>query len=422
MKTRTLLLLVISLQVLSLRGDAADWPQWRGPERNGISQETGLLAQWPEAGPALLWEQSDLGEGYSTPAVVGDRMYLLSNEGIENEFVQARNAKGGELIWKVRIGKVGEPDQRPPYPGARSTPTVDGDVLYVLGSDGELVCMNTSDGEIRWQKNVRQEFGGQPGEWAYSESPLVDGDKLICTPGGSTATVVALNKETGEPIWKSAVPGDQEAGYASVIVVELAGTKQYVQFLSKAVVGVAAEDGKFLWQYEKTADGSAANIPTPVARDSYVYTAAGRTGGGLVKVERQQGEIAAEEVYFSPRLPNSIGGAVQLGDYMYGTGGQGLMCVEFTTGEVKWQDRSIGAASVCFAEGLLYLHGENGEVALVEATPEAYRERGRFAPADQPDRGQSQAWTYPVIANGRLYIRDMNKLWCYDIGATASSP
>jgi outer membrane protein assembly factor BamB len=334
---------------------------------------------------------------------------------VDDEFVQALDAKDGSQVWSTRIGKVGNPDQNPPYPGARSTPTVDAKLMYALGSDGDLACLETSSGQIQWQENLRTQFGGQPGVWAYSESPLVDGDVLVCTPGGAESTLVALNKNTGDLIWKCAVPGGDQAAYASVIVVEVGGVKQYVQFLQKGLVGVNAESGEFLWRYDRTAEGSPANIPTPVARDGYVYSAAGRSGGGLVKLNVDQGKVEAEEVYFDPKLPTSLGGAVLVGDHLYGTTGQGLVCAELITGEVKWQDRGIGPGSLCYADGRLYIHGENGDVALVEATPEAYRELGRLTLPDQPDRGRSRAWSHPVIANGRLMIRDLDTLWMYDI-------
>lgn len=412
--SRALIICLLIAVILSV-AHAADWPQWRGPQRNGISKETGLLKEWPAEGPRLVWQLKEIGFGYGAPAVAGNRVYLISNSGLETEFVHALNTNDGKQLWLTRIGKVGNPDQMPSYPGARSTPTVDGDLLYALGSDGDLACLETPTGKIRWQKNVRTEFGGQPGVWAYSESPLIDGDVVVVAPGGAEATLVALNKKTGAVIWKSAVPGGDQAGYASTIVTEAGGVRQYVQFLGKGLVGVNARTGKFLWRFDRTAQGSPANIPTPVAHDGFVYSGAGRSGGALVRVKVNQDMLKAEEVYFSPRLPTAIGGAVLVGDYLYGTGGQALYCVEFKTGEVKWSERSIAPASLCYADGLLFLHGENGDVALVEATHEAYREKGRFTPLDQPERGRSRAWAYPVLANGRLYIRDLDRLWCYDV-------
>ncbi|MEX2114706.1 MAG: PQQ-binding-like beta-propeller repeat protein [Pirellulales bacterium] len=395
---------------------AVDWPQWRGPQRNGISTETGLLAEWPTDGPKLLWQAKAIDEGYSTPSIVGDRIYLMSNKGLEDEFVQALSVEDAQQLWSVRIGKVG-PNQGPQYPGARSTPTVDGDLLFVLGSDGDLACIESHGGKVRWQKSLRSDFGGTPGKWAYSESPLVDGNKVICTPGGEEATIVALDKNSGEPIWKCALDEGDEAAYASAIVLDAAGAKQYVQFLQKGVVGVDAKTGEKLWRYEKTAEGSPANIPTPLAHDAFVYSASGKGGGGLVELKTGAAGIEPTEIYAGPKLPTSIGGAVRVGDALYGTNSAGLMCVDFASGEVKWQDRSVGPGAVCFAEGRLYVHGEGGDVALVEATPEAYREKGRFTPPDQPEKGKAKAWAYPVVANGRLYIRDWGALWCYDVSA-----
>lgn len=402
--------------VLAGASGAADWPQWRGPERTGISKETGLLQEWPASGPKLLWSIKDAGSGYGTPAIAGGRLYLISNEGLENEFLYARDASDGRLIWKYRLGKVGNPDQQPNYPGSRSTPTVDGALIYALGSDGDLACVEAATGKARWTKSLRAEFGGRPGVWAYSESPLVDGDAVVVTPGGDQASLLALNKNTGEVIWKSVVPGGEQAAYSSIIIVNQGGVKQYVQFLQKGLVGVDAKTGKFLWRYDRTATNSPANIPTPVAGDGYIYSASSRGGGGLVRLKPENGAFTPEQVYHSNRLPTAIGGSVRVGDHLYGTASAGLLCVHWPTGEVKWQERGIGAASVAYADGRLYLHGENGQVALVEPTPEGYREKGRFTPPDQPEKGRGvMAWAYPVVADGKLYIRDQNRLWCYDV-------
>jgi outer membrane protein assembly factor BamB len=357
--------------------------------------------------------------------VVGDHLYLLSNKGLDDELVLALDVKDGKQIWSTRLGKVGNPKQMPSFPAARSTPTVDGEMLYALGSDGDLACLETSTGKVRWKKDLRTEFGGQPGKWAYAESPLVDGEMLVCTPGGKEATLVCLNKKTGEVIWKSAVPGGDPAAYASINPVEAGGRKQYVQFLEKGVVGVDAKTGKFLWRYDQTAKGSPANIPTPVIHDNLVYSAAARTGGGLVKLAADKDGIAAEQVYYERNLPITIGGAVLVDGNLYGTTAQELICADFATGKVKWHDKCLGPASLCFVDGRLYVHGENGEMALIEAMPEGYHERGRFTPPDQPKhtRGaMEKAWAYPVVANGRLYIRDHGTLWCYDIKETKVQP
>jgi outer membrane protein assembly factor BamB len=411
------------LALLSSNLSAADWPQWRGPNRDGISKETGLLGAWPAEGPRLVWQVKDLGGGYATPSVAGGRIYIVSNKGIEEESVQALDAKDGKQIWSTRLGKVGNPDQSPSYPGARSTPTVDGGKVYALGSDGDLACIEAADGKLIWAKNLRTDFGGKPGTWAYSESPLVDGEIVLCTPGGADATVVALNKTNGSPVWKAAVPGGDAAGYSSLVIVDTGGVKQYVAYTANGLVGLNAKDGKFLWRYDKTKGQRGMSILTPVIGQGLVYSGAGRVGGGTVKLSPDQQAVKADEVYFDAKLPSAIGGAVLVGEFLYGTGsGPALLCVDFKSGQVKWSDRSAAPGALCAAEGRLYLHGENGTVVLVEATPEGYRELGRFTPVDAP-RAASQmekTWAYPVIADGRLYVRNKQSLWCYDIKAPAA--
>jgi outer membrane protein assembly factor BamB len=396
---------------------ALDWPQWRGPARNGISKETGLLKSWPKEGPKLLWKKSDIGAGYSTPAVVGDRLYLLSNDGLENEFVAAHSTTDGSRLWTARLGKVGNPDQRPSFPAARSTPTVVGDLLYALGSNGDLACIETETGAIRWRKDLRADLGGKPGPWAYSESPLVDGDTVVATPGGSEATMVALERGSGKLVWKCPISEGDQAAFASAIIVEEAGVKQYVQLLQKGLVGVEAKSGKLLWRYKRPISQYGANIPTPVAGGGIIYVGSAGTGGGAVRLKKTEAGVEAEELYFESKLPTAIGGTVKLGDSLFGTTSQSMMCIEFATGKIKWQDRALGAASLCCADGLLYLHAESGDAALVEVSESSYQERGRFTPPDQPKRRgeMERAWAYPVVASGRLYLRDHDVLWCYDV-------
>jgi outer membrane protein assembly factor BamB len=404
---------------------ADDWPQWRGPKRDGISQEKNLLKTWPKGGPKLLWQVKEVGYGYGSVAVAGGRIYLTGNKGLDNEFVTALDGKNGKLLWATRLGKVGNPDQQPNYPGARSTPTVDGNLLYALSSDGDLACLETASGKVRWRKSLRSDFSGKPGVWAYAESPLVDGNKVIVTPGGEQATLVALDKKTGNVLWKSAVPGGDVAGYASAIAVDSNSSggvrQQYVQYLSKGLVGVDAQTGKFLWRFDKTLDTRfGVHAATPISASNTIYSASA-VGGGLARLQVMGGSVAAEAVYVERKAPNALGGAVKVGDYLYGTTNAVLLCTEYATGKVMWEERSVGAASVCYADGRLYVRGENGEVALVEATPAGYRELGRFTPPDQPERGQAKAWPYPAVAAGRLYIRDVGSLWAYDIRQAPAS-
>lgn len=408
-------LLVLALGAPAL---ADDWPQWRGPNRNGLSTETGLLPSWPEGGPKLRWKVPDLGSGYAAPVVVGERLYILANEGLEDEFVQALSTADGRRLWRTRLGKVGQPKQDPNFPAARSTPTVQGEVLYALGSDGDLACVETGSGRVRWQRNLRTEFDGRPGDWAYAESPLVDGEAVVCAPGGSQATVLALHKDTGELLWKCALPQADQAAYASAIVVEAGGVRQYVHLLQKGLVGIEARTGRLLWRYSRPTSRYNANIPTPLAAEGCVYVASSGTGAGAVRLVSREGRFEVEELYFSAHLPTAIGGVVKVGDCLYGTTARALLCLDFTTGRVLWENPALGAASLCLADGRLYLHGENGEAALVEPSPEGYRLKGRFAPPDQPQRRgpMEKAWAYPVVAHGRLYLRDHGMLWCYEVG------
>ncbi len=407
-----------------LKASVGDWPGWMGPDRTGVSQETGLLKQWPKEGPNLLWKVEDIGEGYSTPSLAGGKIFLMSNRGMDDEFALALSAKDGSKIWERRIGKVG-PNRGPQYPGSRSTPTVDGDAVYVLGSDGDLASLDAAKGEVRWQKNLRTDFEGKPGMWAYAESPLIDGDVLVCTPGGDKAALVALNKKDGKVIWKAIVPGGAGSGgrmrmspnmaaYSSPIVATVGGIKQYIQILTGTMVGVAAKDGKLLWHYDKMTGSTLCN--TPLFHDGYVFASAlargGFTGSVLLKLAATGEGVKAEEVFNTKLLAVHHGGVVRVGDAVYGANQTGLVCIDFKSGETKWQDRSVGKGSIAAADGCLYVRSEDGPIALVEATPTAYKEIGRF---NQPDRSKKKSWPHPVIAGGRLYIRDQNVLLCYDV-------
>lgn len=399
--------------VSRLPAGPGDWPAWRGPDRTGLSTETGLLKQWPSGGPKLLWEIKGLGDGFSTPSVAGGRIFLMGTRG-KDEQIMALDVKDGKILWTTPIGALAGG-----HPGPRCTPTVDGEVLYALSSDGKLVCADTAKGEVRWRKDLKADFGGKTGSWAYAESPLIDGDVLVCTPGGDSATLVALNKKNGEVIWKAPVTGLKggkrayaTAAYSSVIVAEAAGVKQYIQFLSGGVVGVAAKDGKLLWHYDKPANGTA-NCSTPIFRDDAVFAASAYgNGGGLAKLQKDGDKFKAEEAYFVKSMQNHHGGMILIGDHIYGTGSGSLLCVEFKTGKIVWQDRSVGKGSIAYADGHLYVRSENGPIALVEATPTGYKEKGRF---DQPDRSSKRAWPHPVVAGGRLLVRDWDVLLCYDV-------
>ena len=399
----------LAILFLALTCQASDWPQFRGPHRDNLSKDTGLLQSWPKDGPPLAWKAQGLGSGYSSLSVAGDRIYTLGNMGKMSHIV-ALQRDSGKVLWSVEIGKAGG--------NLGCTPTVDSGHVYALGQEGDLVCLEAKDGKRVWHRNLLAEFGGSYGGWHYCESPLVDGDKVIVTPGGKDATMVALDKTTGETVWKCAIPTKSTvAGYASVVVAEVGGVKQYVQLFDGGVVGVGT-DGRFLWKYEKLGQNTA-NIPTPIVLHDQVLAVAGYgKGGALLKLKNDGTDVTAEEIYFKRELTNKHGGIVVVGDYVYGdTDDQGRpFCVAVRNGKVLWKrDRSEGkgkgSASVTYADGRLYFYYENGVVALVEASPKGYREVGSFTL--QPRQGPAQA--HPVVVDGRLYLHEGDTLYCYDV-------
>src|SRR5579863_7788961 len=316
---------------------AADWPQFRGPHRDDVSDEKNLLKQWPEGGPPLVWHGNGLGEGYSSMAIVGDRIYSMGDKG-DSSYLTCSDRSNGKLQWEIKVGKQGGN-----YKGTRCTPTVDGDRVYALGQFGDFVCCDAATGVERWRKNFQKDFGGRNGGWNYTESPLVDGDKLVCTPGGNDATMVALNKLTGEIIWKGVVPGGDTAGYASMVISEAAGIRQYVQLMANGLVGFAAADGKLLWRYGDGGDRfghNTANIPTPIVHGDYIFATAGYgRGGALIKLIGAAEGIKVEEVYFNNLVKNRHGGVVLVGDYIYGDldDSGNPWCAEWKTGKVLWK-------------------------------------------------------------------------------------
>ncbi len=411
------LLLLACPFLLSIRAD--DWPGWRGPDRTGVSTEKGLLSTWPKEGPKLLWSITGLGSGYASPAVVGGRIFVMgSKDG--DEYVRALSVKDGKPIWAVKIGKVGE-NTGPNYPGPRATPSIQGGRLWTLGSDGDLVCLQTEDGKLVWRKHLQRDFKGVRSTWAYCESPLIDGDLLICTPGGPDATMLALARDTGKLVWKTAKEYANAAGYASAIVAHAGKRKIYVQFIVSGVIGVDARTGTLLFWYRRNVGNVSAN--TPIYHDGHVFATAGGLGsaGGdaLLKLVESASGVVAKEVYLRRNLMTFHGGVVRVGDHLYGTGNGGLACLEFRTGKVKWRHRSIGQGSLLAAQGRLYLRGTQGQMALVEASPEGYREKGRFS---QPRRTRFATFAHPVVANGRLYLRDDDLLFCYDIAEKKDRP
>lgn len=405
-------------------GLAADWPQWQGPDRNSMSREQGLLREWAPDGPPLVWKVDGLGGGDSAPSVADGRILGMANRGAD-EVVWALSESDGRSLWVTRLGPAFEQSGFPQgKEGPAATPTVDGELLYVMGLAGNVACLKARDGALVWQRSLRDDFSAPLPTWSFRESPLVDGDRVVVTPGAAGATLVALDKLTGKTIWKSAVPGDPKAAYSSAIAIDLGGQRQYVQFTEKGVVGVAAKDGAFLWRYDAPANTFGINISTPLHHDGQVFAASAYgMGGGLVKLTRAaDGSVQAQEVYFTNKMQNHHGGMILVDGSLYGANGGNsggfLLALDFRTGAVHWDQRAEGRkapkGSVAFADGRLYYRTEDGPMLLIEPSPKAYLERGRF---EQPGRSAKPAWAHPVIANGRLYLRDQDLLLAYDIRA-----
>jgi outer membrane protein assembly factor BamB len=400
----------------TIRARVGEWPQWRGQDRTGLSQEKGLLRSWPEGGPRLLWKVTGLGGGYSTPSIAGGRLYGMGYRD-ENEVVWARDARTGQEIWTTPA--IAPANRRVGYAeGSRCTPTIDGARLYALGVSGDLVCLDTATGKEIWRKNLVTDFGGKVPNWGYCESPLIDGEKVIVTPGGRQ-TMVALNKTNGAVIWTSAVPEADPACYSSAIAVEVDGQRQYIQYVAGGVIGVAASDGRFLWRYNSPANGIV--ISTPVYHDRHVFAStAYNKGGGLVKLTTNPDRsVKAEEVYFDQQMQNHHGGVLLLGDHIYyaeGHNGAKLVCREFKTGKLMWEDPQKRKVSLTYADGMLYARSERGTMMLVEANPREMVVKGSF---EQPDRSGKAAWAHPVVSDGKLYLRDQDVLLCYDIKTPA---
>ncbi|MCC9606128.1 PQQ-binding-like beta-propeller repeat protein [Blastopirellula sp. JC732] len=474
------LLLALALPGVQLFAESAkpfDWPQWQGPNRDAISQESGLLQEWPKDGPALAWKASGLGGGDSTPSIAAGRIFAMSNRG-KDEVVWALSEEDGKELWVTKLGPAYEQRMSQSNEGPGCTPTVDGDLLYVMGMKGNVACLKVEDGSIVWQRDLQADYKGAIPTWSFRESPLIDGEKVIFTPGGDEAMIVALNKKSGETIWESKLPASTEApaqppaegaprperprgeegrpggpggfggpggpggpgrggrggrggfggfgrgpgagaAYASAIAIDVDGERQYVQFAAKTLFAVSS-DGKPLWRYDHPANGMGINCSTPIYKDGLVFAASAYgTGGGAVKLEKKEdGTYEPEEVYFTSSMQNHHGGMIVHDGALYGgNGGNGggfLACLDFQTGDVLWRERDAQKGSLTMAGDRLYLRTEDGDVILIEPNKEKYIEHGRF---HQPDRTDKPAWAHPVVANGKLYIRDHDTMYVYDVKA-----
>jgi outer membrane protein assembly factor BamB len=397
------------------------WPQWRGPDRSGVSREKGLLRSWPPGGPKLLWAHDEAGSGYAGIAVAGERLYSLGGDG-KNEFAFALDTRTGKKAWSTVVG---------PYfdngwgGGPRSTPTVAGGLVYALSGKGLLACVKASNGEKVWSVDLTTDLGGgrKATTWGHAEGPLVAGDLVIVTPGGPKGTLAALDRRTGKLAWRSKEWTDA-ADYSSAVVATLHGVRQYVQVASTSVAGVSAKDGSLLWRFDRT--GSRTNIATPIVFDNHVYvTSAYNYGANLLKVSHDGKRFSAADVYDAANrkvMQSQHGGVVLIDGHVYGHAGRAWLCQDWKTGKEVWKSTALGKGSLTCADGHLYLFGEQkGECVLIEASPNGWKEKGRFTPPrssklPRPQRIKTGSYfTHPVVANGRLYLRDQELLFRYDV-------
>lgn len=427
-RLRSVLSTLVAVHLLASMAASApptnDWPTFRGPNRTAVSTDTGLLQEWPKDGPPLVWKSEGAGRGYASLAIAGDHIYTLGDAPSvaddEDEYLLCFNRESGSNLWKLKTGPAWT-DGQPNWKSSRSTPTVDGKFVYALTAHGELICAESATGKEHWRKNLKKDLDGKKGDgWGYSESVLIDGDKLVCTPGGEKATMVALDKRTGEVIWKTSREEDRGAGHASIVIAEIGPTRVYVQTTASGALGVRASDGKLLWSYE--IEKTTAVIPTPIVRGDLVFFAAGyKRGGALLKqIAEPDGEVKVEEIYpIKKELANKHGGIILVGDYLFGdSDDQGIpFCADLMTGEIKWKKRGSGrgSASYAAADGHLYIHSADGVMSLAKALPDDYTEVGSFS---TPGSGERPSWSHPVIVGGKLYLREQDEILCYDLRAT----
>lgn len=381
-----------------------DWPQWRGPRRDGVSAERGLLKDWPAGGPPLAWQTTGAGDGYSSFAVAAGRLFTLGARE-RTEYVLAFDTSTGKRLWEVANGRRFNNDRGD---GPRATPTVDGDRVYAFGASGDLTVLAAATGEVIWRVNVLQKFGGSNISWGLSESPLVLADRILVNAGGRNASIVALRKSDGSEIWRSQ---SDEPGYSSAVLQEIGGVRQAVFFTGERALGINVNDGRLLWSYDRVSNRTA-NIATPIVRGNHVFLSSDYgTGAALLSITADGGRLAAREVYFTNEMRNHHASSVLVGDYLYGFSSSILTAMHFETGRQAWRDRSVGKGSLIYADDRLYLFSENGVAGLAEANPAGYREHGRF----QLRTGNLPTWSHPVVANGKLFLRDQDTIYAYDI-------
>lgn len=404
------------LALYGATASAGDWPQYGGPNRNGVSEEKELLRQWPADGPPLLWKRTDLGTGYSPVSVVGFRVYTLAYRD-NDEVVVALDRGTGKEVWARSLG-VARESHAMSFLRQRQ-PLVDGDLLYAFSTAGHLVCLEVDQGKELWRKRYLEDFKGRSSPFGWTDYPLLDGKKLVCTPGGKDAFHVALDRQTGEVLWKSSASSELYPSHSPLVAAEVGGIRLYVQNLGGGLVGISATDGKLLWSYGRVSSRTA-NMATPAVFGDRVFATSGfGTGSALLKLVARDGGIEARELYHDRGFQSQHGGIVPLRDHIYAGHGASFnsgwpTCYDWKTGKTVWQNKGPGKGGVATAaaDGRLYFRFADGLMVLAEVAPDGFKEKGKFLP---PDRSKYPAWSVPVIAHGRLFLRDQQTLLCYDL-------
>ena len=404
MKPLVAVTVILSLSAVASNRAFDDWPQWRGLKRDGISAERGLLKDWPAGGPPVAWRAAGAGTGYSSFSAAHGRIYTLGARG-GTEYLMAYDAATGKKTWETAHGRQFSNDRGD---GPRSTPTVDGDRLYTFGGSGDMSVVDAATGKVFWKINLLEKLGGTNIQWGLSESPLVLSDRILVCPGGRGASIVALSKTDGSVIWKSL---SDEPGYSSAVLHEAGGVREAIYFTGERALGIDVDTGKLLWSYNQVANRTA-NIATPIVHGNFVFLSSGYgTGAALLELTPGSKSIAAKQVYFTRDMRNHHASSVLIGDYLYGFSDAILTAMKFDSGQVAWRDRSVGKGSVVFADERLYLYSEEGVVGLAEANPAGYREHGRF----QIKTGGAPTWSHPIVSNGKLFIRDQDNIYAFDV-------
>ncbi len=406
---RWLVAICMTAGTAGLVSAAADWPCWRGPNRDGISREKGLLQEWPAGGPRKIWSVSGLGEGYGTVAVARGVIYVAGQVDGRGK-VTAISLRGK----KLREYPYGRESAKGGLRGARTTPTWDDGRVYVMSSYGVVTCWDADSGRKLWDVDTFAKFGGRNITWQIAESLLTDASRVYCTPGGPDALVVALDKKTGKTVWVCDPPIDAKSAYCSPIIVPFGRGRMLLTMVETGAIGVNADTGRLLWHLPHK-NRYAVHPNTPIYENGKVFISSGyRKGSELLKIA--PGGRRAAQIWQSAVPDTHHGGLVKVGRCVYGTNNRGLACVDFETGRVYWQNQGVGKGAVVYADNRLYCYSERGVVGLLEVGPRGCRVRGKLRITE----GTRQHWAHPVISDGRLYIRHDNVLMAFDVRANSA--